>query len=373
MTQLNDLSTAADVLARAEEVGRIVEPMAHAGDPGRVNRDLVQALADSGLLPRLFRAEGISAIELCSIRQGLARTCTAAETTLAVQGLGSTPIVQSARPDVAERWIPGVANGTYVAAFALTEQAAGSDAAQIGLAAERDGDSYRLTGEKCYISHAPDADVYTVFARTTPGAGARGVTAFLVPGDSAGLSGEPIELLSPHPIGKITFDGVLVPAEHVLGDVDAGFRVAMRTLDLFRPSVGAFALGMGDAALRAAVSHAQQREAFGQPIAGFQAISHQLADMATRLEAARLLVYQAAGAYDQGTPSTGLSAMAKLYATETAQFVIDAAIQIHGAVALEDSHLLSHLYRDVRATRIYEGTSEIQRNLIARELLADRL
>jgi alkylation response protein AidB-like acyl-CoA dehydrogenase len=315
----------------------------------------------------------VSAIELCLIRQGLARTCTAAETAFALQGLGGHPIARAAKPGVASRWVPRIAAGTAVAGFALTEPGAGSDAGSISLAAERDGDSYRLSGEKAYISNAPDADVYTVFARTTPGAGARGVTAFVVPGDASGLSGAPIELLGPHPVGTLTFDGVLAPAECVLGDVDAGFRVAMGTLDLFRPSVGAFACGMAEAALRAAVAHANERQAFGRPIAEFQGVSHQLADMATRLEAARLLVYRAAEAYDRGERVTGAAAMAKLFATETAQFVIDAAIQIHGARALENDHLLAHLYREVRATRIYEGTSEIQRNVIARELLAGRL
>ncbi len=362
-----------ELMKLAEDVGRSLAPMAHDGPAGRVNRPLVKELASSGLLGRLYRPEGISALELCAMRRGLARTCTAAETTLAVQGLGSIPIVQSAHPETAKKWIPGVADGSLVAAFALTEQEAGSDAAQIALRAEPDGDGYRLTGEKRYISHAPDADVYTVFARTTLDAGARGVTAFAVERDSPGLGGQPINLLSPHPIGTVTFDNVFVPKEHVLGDVNAGFRVAMRTLDLFRPSVGAFAVGMGEAALSAAIDYSRQREAFGQPISGFQAVSHKLADMATRLHAAWLLVEAAAQAYDAGTPSTGLSAMAKLDATEAAQFAIDASIQIHGAVALEDDHLLAHLYRDVRATRIYEGTSEIQRNLIARELLADRL
>ncbi|MFQ5948983.1 MAG: acyl-CoA dehydrogenase family protein [Acidimicrobiia bacterium] len=349
-----------------------LRPLAEAGEPGKVNRPLVRGLGDTGLLPRLFPEQGseISATELCLLRQGLARESTEAETALALQGLGAYPIAQSATEEVAGRFIPAVAAGELVAAFALTEPGAGSDAAAIGLRADRDGDGYLLSGEKSYISNAPDADLYTVFARTTPGARARGVTAFIVTGDAPGLSGERLRLLSPHPIGRLTFDGVFVPGQHILGEVDDGFRVAMQTLDLFRPSVGAFAVGMAEAALQAAIDYASQREAFGKPIREFQAVSHQLAEMATRLEAARLLVYSAAAAYDSGGAEriTALAAMAKLYATETAQFVVDAAVQIHGARALEEGHLLEHLYREVRAPRIYEGTSEIQRNIIAREL-----
>jgi alkylation response protein AidB-like acyl-CoA dehydrogenase len=347
---------------------------------GRVNRPLVRALGDTGLLPMLFpeRLGGssgadVSATTLCRLRENLARESTEAETALALQGLGAYPIVQSGQPDLAERWIPAVANGHAVAAFALTEPEAGSDAAALALRAEPDGDGWRLFGEKIWISNAPDADVYTVFARTTAAAGSRGVTAFAVAGDAGGLGGESLDMLSPHAIGRLTFDGVSVGPDDVLGEVGGGFRVAMRTLDLFRPSVGAFAVGMAQAALDAAVEHAATRKAFGQPIAAFQAVSHQLAEMATRVAAARLLVYDAAHGYDNGRGDvTRTSAMAKLFATETAQFVVDAAVQIHGARALQVGHLLEHLYREVRGPRIYEGTSEVQRTIIARELLRGR-
>jgi alkylation response protein AidB-like acyl-CoA dehydrogenase len=219
-----------------------------------------------------------------------------------------------------------------------------------------------------FISNAPNADVYSVFARTSDN-GARGITAFAVPGDASGLSGAAQRLVSPHPIGSLRFENVRVPADAVLGEVDGGWRVAMRTLDMFRPSVGAFALGMGQAALDAAVAHTADRQAFGRPLRDFQAVSHQLADVATRLQAARLLVHDAAAAYDSGAERTGhLSAMAKLFATETAQQAVDVAVQVHGARALEQGHLLEHLYREVRAPRIYEGASEIQREIIARYL-----
>jgi acyl-CoA dehydrogenase len=356
----------------------VFAPLAAAGTPGRVNRPLVRALGETGLLGRLFpTALGgtggatVSATELCRLREALARECTEAETALAVQGLGTYPLVQSGSGDIARRYVPGVARGEAVAAFALSEPGAGTDAAALALAAEADGGGWRLTGEKLWISNAPDADLYTVFARTVPDAGARGVTAFVVAGDAAGLSGQPLEMLAPHAIGRLVFDGVAVGPGDVLGDVNAGFRVAMRTLDLFRPSVGAFAVGMAQAALDRAVTHAGERQAFGRPIADFQAVSHSLADMATRTQASRLLVYDAARANDEGrtTDITRLAAMAKLYATETAQFVVDAAVQILGARALVAGHPLEHLYREVRAPRIYEGTSEIQRTIIARALL----
>jgi alkylation response protein AidB-like acyl-CoA dehydrogenase len=267
------------------------------------------------------------------------------------------------------RWLPPVARGDAVAAFALTEPGAGSDAAAIALSAERDGDAWRLSGSKKWISNAPNADVYVVFARTSPGARSRGVTAFVVSGDSEGLSGTHLELLGDHPIGSLDFDAVRVPAECVLGEVDRGFQVAMRTLFLFRPSVGAAAVGMAQAAVDAAAEHARARRAFGRELREFQAVSHRLAEMTTRLQAARLLVYSAADSYDRAaTAIPTSSAMAKLFATETAQFVVDAAVQIHGAAGLERGHLLEHLYREVRALRIYEGTSEIQREIIAREL-----
>lgn len=198
------------------------------------------------------------------------------------------------------------------------------------------------------------------------------MTAFAVAGDSPGLTGEPLEMISPHPIGRLAFDGVLVSPDDVLGKPDAGFAVAMRTLDLFRPSVGAFAVGMAQAALDATISHVRDRQAFGGPLARQQAVAHKIADMATDLEAARLLVYAAAAAYDdaaQPEQQSRRSAMAKLYATEAAQRIVDGCVQLHGARALQRGHLLEHLYRDVRSLRIYEGASEIQRSIIARDLI----
>ena len=363
-----------EVLERARALGReVFTPLAEAGDASRLNRPLVRALGEEGLLERVLPNDGRgSAVELCLLREGLGETCTEAETALALQGLGGHPILRAGRAEIRDAWIPRLAAGEAVAAFALTEPDAGSDAASLTLRADRDGDGYRLTGTKTWISNAPEADVYTVFARTTEGAGARGVTAFAVPRDSAGLSGTPLTLLAPHAIGRLEFDGVAVSREQMLGDLDRGFRVAMETLDLFRPSVGAFAVGMAQAALDAAVSYTAQREAFGRPLSRFQAVAHQLADVATRVQAARLLVHHAAAAYDAGVrPVRQASAMAKLYATEAAQQAVDVAIQVHGARALERGHLLEHLYREVRAPRIYEGASEVQREIIARELFEE--
>jgi acyl-CoA dehydrogenase len=210
-----------------------------------------------------------------------------------------------------------------------------------------------------------------VFARTSDN-GANGITAFAVPRESEGLSGEHLDLLAPHAIGRLDFDGVRVEVDQVLGEVDEGFAVAMDTLDLFRPSVGAFAVGMAQAALDSAVAHTREREAFGKPLAHFQGVSHQLAEVATEIQAARLLVRDAAAQYDAGVrPIRKASAMAKLYATEAAQRAVDIAIQVHGARALERGHLLEHLYREVRAPRIYEGASEVQREIIARELFKE--
>jgi acyl-CoA dehydrogenase len=347
--------------------------LAHAAVPGRLNRPLLRALGVD-LIPRLFPArvggtqdDAVSATELCVLREELGRLLPAAETALALQGLGAYPILFQGSDAVVQRWLPLVASGEAAAAFALTEREAGSDAAALVTSATRDGDGWRLDGEKVWISNAPDADIYTVFARTDPDAGSRGVTAFAVPGGSEGVSGEPFDMVAPHVIGQLTLDSVLVPDDHVLGEVNRGFRVAMETLDLFRPSVGAYAVGMAQSALDQTVAHTENRKAFGARLRDLQAVEHKVADMALGIEAARLLVYNAADCYDSGGEGlTKKSAMAKLFATETAQRVVDEAVQLHGAQALRSGHPLEELYREVRAPRIYEGASEVQRSIIAR-------
>ncbi|HEY2042942.1 MAG TPA: acyl-CoA dehydrogenase family protein [Jatrophihabitans sp.] len=368
-----DRARAVRQLALTELIG-----VAGQGRPGAVNRDLVKALGSHGLLRSLYGEvvdglpTGAAALDLCLLRETLAAVSTEAETALALQGLGSYPILLAGSEAQRRRWLPAVIAGDGVAAFALSEPQAGTDAAALQLRAEPDGDGWLLHGEKMWISNAPEADVYSVFARTTPDAGAKGITGFIVAGDAAGLTGEPLELLAPHAIGTLAFDGVRVGRDDLLGDVDAGFAVAMRTLDAFRPSVGAFAVGMAQAALDAAIDHVRNRQAFGGPLSAQQSVQHTLAEMATRTEASRLLVYAAAAAYDRGAEPaeiTRRSAMAKLYATENAQWVIDQAVQLHGARALQHGHLLEHLYREVRAVRIYEGASEIQRTIIGRSLI----
>jgi acyl-CoA dehydrogenase len=348
--------------------------------PGRVDRALLGSLGRLGLLRGLFGGDpsqpprDAAAMQLCLLRETLAMVSTEAETALALQGLGSYPILQAGSAQTVERWLPGVVTGEVVAGFALSEPAAGSDAAALSLRADRDAGGWRLSGEKTWISNAPEADVYTVFARTTPASGARGVTAFAVAGDATGLTGEHLDLLAPHAIGRLTFDGVLVGPADVLGEVDAGFAVAMRTLDLFRPSVGAFAVGMAQAALDATVAWSTERVVHGAPLHRQQSVEHTLAEMATRVQASRLLVRAAAAAYDEGADPrhvTTSAAMAKLFATESAQWVVDQAVQLHGARALQRGHLLEHLYREVRAPRIYEGASEVQRTVIGRALVRE--
>ncbi len=345
---------------------------------GAVNRPLIKALGDAGLLRGLFGGTNdesprdAAAMQLCLLREMLATVNTEAETALALQGLGSYPILQSGNDTTRERWVPGVATGDVVPAFALSEPDAGSDAGALALEARPDGDAWTLHGTKTWISNAPDADVYSVFARTTPGAQARGVTAFAVAGDAPGLTGERLDMVAPHALGTLHFEGVRVTRDDLLGEVDQGFGVAMRTLDLFRPSVGAFAVGMGQAALDASLAWSRERELFGGKLIDQQATQHTLAEMATRIEAGRLLVRRAAAAYDAGAPAhviTTTAAQAKLFATETAQWVVDQAVQLHGARGLQRGHLLERLYREVRAPRIYEGASEVQRTIIARGLM----
>ncbi len=379
MSQFGLNQTQQEYAAHVRDVARTqLADIPHA--EGHVNRPLLKSMGRLGLLRGLFGGapgeapRDAAAMQLCLMRETLAGVNTEAETAVALQGLGSYPILQSGQDKTVDRWLPGVVSGDVVAGFALSEPAAGSDAAALSLMAERDGGGWRLFGEKTWISNAPEADVYSVFARTTADGRARGVTAFAVAGNAEGLTGEHIELLAPHAIGRLVFDGVRVTPDDVLGDVDAGFKVAMRTLDLFRPSVGAFAVGMAQAALDAAVAWSAEREVYGAPLHAQQSVSHTLAEMATRVQAARLLVHAAAAAYDAGAPPSEITrsaAMAKLFATESAQYVVDQAVQMHGARALQRGHLLEHLYREVRAPRIYEGASEVQRTIIGRSLVRE--
>jgi acyl-CoA dehydrogenase len=361
-------------IARADVLPHVSD--AHAG---RVDRALIRALGDSGLLGRLFPAsmggtgpEEVSATTLCAVREGLARDSMRISLAAALQVVGSFMLVRAGDDALRAQWLPGVIRGTSVVGLAVTESAAaGSDPAGMTVSAARDSDGWCIQGAKTWIMNAPDADFYTVFARSSQETGSRGITAFLVPADVPGLSGRAIESHAGDAVGTLRFDNVRVPDTYCLGERGLAFRSAMSIFNLFRAAVGASVVGMADTALNLSIAHARTRRAFGRPIGEFQAISHQLAEMATMVQAGRLLVYEAAAAYDHGPESAipGLCAMAKLFATEAGQRVCDAAVQIHGAVALERGHILEQMYRDVRATRVYEGTTEIQREIIARSLL----
>lgn len=338
-------------------------------------RGWVQALADAGLLAHTIPADLNTATldvrALCVARERLSYHSSLADLMFAMQGLGSFPVTVAGSDAIKQTWLPRVKAGTAIAAFAITEPDAGSDVSAIQTTAQRDGDEYIINGAKTFISNAGLADFYTVFAKTDTEAGHRGISAFLVERDTPGFTVESrIELIAPHPIGRLRFDGCRVPAANRLGDEGAGFKIAMRTLDTFRPTVGAAACGLAWRALDEAIAYAKRRVQFGRPIADFQATQLKIAEMATELDAARLLVYRAAWRKDSGAERiTTEAAMAKLYATESAQRIIDAAVQIHGGAGLVSGAVVEHLYRDVRALRIYEGTSEIQKLVIAGQLL----
>ena len=363
--------------------GRLSELDAAAGEVESVDRDVLSCLAQQNLLDWTVPGahgrgddapETMSLVEFCLIRETLASHCPVAELIFTMQGLGSGPISFMGSPQQRQRYLPRVAAGKLVAAFALTEPETGSDTAALGVTACREGDDYILDGRKSFITMAPDADLYTVFAKTDADAGNKGISAFIVEKGMPGFDpGDRMQLLAPHPIGEPTFDGCRVPAANLIGEENGGFKVAMATLDFFRTTVAACAVGMAQHALDEAVAYAKQRQAFGKPIGGFQAIQMKLARMATELDASRLLVYRAASLRDKGLRSrlTLESAQAKFYATEAAQRIIDEAVQIHGGRGVVKGVAVERLYRGIRALRIYEGTSEIQQLIIGGQLLRD--
>jgi acyl-CoA dehydrogenase len=328
-------------------------------------REYVLRLANSRLLK--YAASG--RIRACSlVRYHLARFSALADCMFAMQGLGAIPILIGGTTAQKKAWLPKIEDGA-IAGFALTEEGAGSDPAGMQLRATRVDDFWRLDGEKTFISNAGIADVLVVFARTAPG-DENAFTAFVVKGGAKRLKHRPLELMSPHPIGTLAFDSVDVKDSEQLGGVGEGLKLALATLDTFRTTVGAAACGMARRALDESVARAQKRVQFGKPIAAFQGIQFMLADMATELAAAELLVARAAWEADRG--GAGLkkaAAMAKRYATDQAHAVIDRAVQIHGGSGVVKGSIVERLYRDVRALRIYEGTSEIQRLVIAKETM----
>lgn len=364
--------------ARLQSVTPRFEPFsvrAEAGEVDEAGRDAVRECATLGLcrllVPRDFGGDGLDLRSLCLAREAVAAASGLADSVFAVQGLGSYPISASGNHAIAERYLPGVADGRSIAAFAMTEPEAGSDAAAIATRAARDGDDYVLDGTKVFISNATIASFFVVFARTadTP---KRGISAFVVDADLPGLTiARRQVMVAPHPIAELRLSKCRVPVAQRLGEEGDGMRLALGTLDFFRTSVGAAACGLASRALDESRVHVQSRRQFGSLLAEFQLIQAALADMATELDAARLLVYRAAWTKDAGSERlTRESAMAKLFATEAAQRIVDRAVQLHGGLGVERGSVVERLYREVRALRIYEGTSEIQRLVIARELLA---
>ncbi len=321
---------------------------------------------------------------LCVVRRGISRYSSLADSMFAMQGLGSYPITLAGSEPLKKKFLTRVAKGEAIATIAITEPQAGSDAAAIQTTARRDGNRYILNGLKKFISNAPIADFYTVFAKTDPEKGRKGISAIVVEKDSPGVSTRKLELIAPHPIGEVHMESCEVPAENLLGREGEGFSIMMQTLEAFRTTVGAAAVGLGERALEEATSYLKNRRQFGKTLSEFQGLRFMLAEMATELEASRLLVFVAAAKLDEarsahpdGKSSEGpedpslvlASSMAKLHATETAQTVIDRALQMHGGTGVLKGSVVERLYREVRALRVYEGTSEIQKEIISHQLL----
>jgi alkylation response protein AidB-like acyl-CoA dehydrogenase len=344
----------------------------HGSDVDAACRRLVRLLGEGGWLRHAIGGAGspIDTRAICLIRETLARHDGLADFAFAMQGLGSGAISLFGTEAQRERYLPRVARGAAIAAFALSEPDAGSDVAAMRCAARPDGDAYVLDGDKTWISNGGIADFYVVFARTGEAPGARGISAFVVDADTPGFTvAERIAVIAPHPLARLRFDGCRVPAAQRIGAAGQGFKVAMATLDVFRTSVAAAALGFARRAFDEALSHATQRRMFGQTLADFQLTQAKLAQMATSIDASALLTYRAAWERDRGGKVTKEAAMAKMTATESAQQVIDAAVQMFGGLGVTSGHPAERLYREIRALRIYEGATEVQQLIIARELL----
>ncbi|MGE5164238.1 MAG: acyl-CoA dehydrogenase family protein [Sphingobacteriales bacterium] len=348
-------------------------------DPGDIDqacRGLVGSLGRDGWLkfsaPGEGEAERIDVRTLALIRETLARHSGLADFAFAMQGLGAGPISLFGSAEQRNAWLPKTRAGKAIAAFALSEPASGSDVANIATAARRDGNGFVLDGEKSWISNGGIADFYVVFARTGEAPGARGLSAFIVEADNPGLSiAERLEVIAPHPLARLRFDRCRVPASALVGVAGDGFKIAMATLDVFRTSVGAAALGFARRALDETLRRAANRHLFGAPLADLQMVQGHIADMALEIDAAALLIYRAAWTKDMGAARvTREAAMAKLFATEAAQRVIDAAVQIHGGDGVRSGHPVEKLYREIRALRIYEGASDVQKVVIARSVLS---
>jgi len=342
-------------------------------------RGLVRALGDAGWLRYCVPAADGGALPaldsraLCVIRETLARHDGLADFAFAMQGLGSGAITLAGTAAQRARWLPAVARGEAIAAFALSEPGAGSDVAAMTTRATRDGGDWVLDGGKTWISNGGIADFYCVFARTGEASGTRGISAFVVPADAPGLAiAERIETIAPHPLARLEFAGCRLPGDALLGGEGEGFKLAMRTLDIFRASVAAAALGFARRALIEATGRARTRKMFGGTLADLQLTQLKLGEMATAIDAAALLTYRAAWLRDvKGARTTREAAMAKLTATESAQQVIDAAVQIFGGLGVTRGQVVERLYREIRALRIYEGATEVQKLIVGRAVLKD--
>ena len=344
------------------------------GDVDADCRRLVRMLGEGGWLRHAIGGAGspIDTRAICLIRETLARHNGLADFAFAMQGLGAGAISLFGTETQRERYLPRVARGEAIAAFALSEPDAGSDVAAMRCAAQPDGDVYVLDGAKTWISNGGIADFYVVFARTGEAPGARGISAFIVDAGTPGFTiAERIAVIAPHPLARLRFEGCRVPAAQRIGAAGQGFKVAMATLDVFRTSVAAAALGFARRAFDEALAHAAQRRMFGQALADFQLTQAKLAQMATAIDASALLTYRAAWQRDRGGKVTKEAAMAKMTATELAQQVIDAAVQMFGGLGVTSGHPAERLYREIRALRIYEGATEVQQLIIARELLRE--
>lgn len=337
--------------------------------------ELVGKLGQGGWLAPAVPVEGAGALDartLCLARETLARYSGLADFAFAMQGLGTGAITLFGSAEMRARVLPGVRAGESIAGFALSEPDAGSDVAAMAMTATRTGDGWRLDGEKTWISNGGIAHVYVVFARTGEAPGSRGISAFLVEADTPGLTvAERIEVIAPHPLATLRFANCVIPAGNLIGKAGEGFKVAMATLDVFRTTVGAAALGFARRAFDEALRRASSRQLFGAPLADLQMTQAKLADMALAIDTSALLVYRAAWSRDvQGRRVTREAAMAKLHATESAQRVVDDAQQIFGGLGVKVGEKVEELYREVRALRIYEGASEVQKLIIARQALA---
>ncbi len=350
----------------------------HPADVDSACRELVKRLGRDGWLRYAVggtdcggRFDAIDTRSICLIRETLARHSGLADFAFAMQGLGSGALTLHGSPQQKQRYLAKVAAGEAIAAFALSEPGSGSDVAAMACAARAEGDHYVLDGEKTWISNGGIADFYVVFARTGEAPGSRGLSAFVVEANTPGFEiAERIEVIAPHPLARLRFESCRIPRENLVGAPGQGFKVAMQTLDIFRTSVAAAALGFARRALDEALFRATRRKMFGQTLADFQITQAKLAQMATGIDASALLTYRAAWLRDRGRNVTREAAMAKMTATETAQQVIDSAVQIWGGLGVVCGHPVERLYREIRALRIYEGATEVQQLIIARQTLA---